>query len=105
MESRTEIVSVKLPNGREVQFEATATGGKEDVSFIDEALSFDKVTEAIEGIIDGLKETLGKARPDKASVRFGLKVGIADGQLTALVVKGKSEANLEITVEWLKQSN
>lgn len=103
MESRTEIVSVKLPDGNEVQFEVTVPGGKGDVSLIDEALPIDGLTNTIESMVGVLKATLAKAKPDKGSIKFGVKVGLADGKLTALVVKGKSEANLEITLEWGKK--
>ena len=49
-----------------------------------------------------------KARPQKATVKFGMELAIVprtgyaneSGQLTAVIVKGPGKANLEITLEW-----
>lgn len=103
MISRTESIAVNLPNGSQAKFEVIPTGGKQDVGFFDQVLSFDNVTSAIEGIAESLKDTLDKAKPQKATVTFGVKVGLEKGQLVALVVNGTSEANLEITLEWGKE--
>lgn len=99
MESRTEIIPLKLPDGREVKIEATPIG-EEDVAF--DIRPFEEVTDAIEGIAEAIIASLQKVKPDKASVKFGLEVAIESGQLTALIVKGASKANLEITLEWGK---
>jgi hypothetical protein len=96
----TEIATVQLPNDKQVQFEATPIGGKENVSAHGVVLPFDEVTNAIEGMVEAIKDTLSRAKPEKASVKFGVKVGLESGKLTALIVKGSSEANLEITLEW-----
>jgi hypothetical protein len=60
------------------------------------------VTDALEGIVDAIAQTLQKASPDKASVKFGLELAIEPGGLTAVIVKGSGKANLEITLEWNK---
>jgi hypothetical protein len=46
---------------------------------------------------------LKKARPKKATVKFGMEMAIEAGQLTAVIVKGSGKANLEITLEWEAQ--
>ncbi|MEH2272661.1 MAG: CU044_2847 family protein [Nostoc sp.] len=97
----TEIVKVQLPNNKEVQFEVTRPlDGKQDISATNQILPFDEITDAIEGMVEAIKDTLSRAQPQKASIKFGVKVGFESGKLTALIVKGSSEANLEITLEW-----
>ncbi|NER99250.1 MAG: hypothetical protein F6J86_36415, partial [Symploca sp. SIO1B1] len=61
-----------------------------------------QATDAIEGIADTLKQSLEKIQPTKASVEFGLEFGYESGQITAMIVKGGSKANLKITLEWQK---
>lgn len=96
-ECRTQSVPVKLEDGTTVYIEATSTG-REDVAF--DLKSFSQVTEALEGISRALAQSLQNIQPDKASVKFGLELAIESGNLTAVIVKGSSKANLEITLEW-----
>jgi hypothetical protein len=96
-EVQSERVPVQLANGAIAYVEVSQTG-HQDVSF--DLKPFHQVTQALEGIIDALSGTLHRTLPDKACVKFGLEVGIEAGQLTAIIVKGASRANLEITLEW-----
>ena len=96
-ESRDDTVPVQLPNGAIAKFQVTSTG-REDVSF--DAKQFQPVADAIEGVVAMLAAPLRKARPKKASVKFGMELAIESGQLTAVIVKGSGKANLEISLEW-----
>jgi hypothetical protein len=98
-ESRTEAIPVKLPNGTIAKIEVASTG-EENVAF--DVHPFQEVSDAIEGILDAVAGALQKARPSKATVKFGLEVTIESGSLAVLIVKGSSKANLEITMEWEK---
>ena len=98
-ETRTEKVPVQLPGGTVIKVEVEQTG-REDVAF--DVKPFKQVTKAVEEITEALAETLQKAKPDKAIVKFGLELAVDSGQLTAVIVKGSSKANLEITLEWSK---
>lgn len=100
-EAFTEKIPVQLENGKVIKIEVSQTG-QEDVGFDDEPLSFKEVTDALEGIVNSLNNTIQKVNPDKASVKFGMKLAVEAGQLTAMIVKGSSKANLEITLEWSK---
>lgn len=93
----TEKIPVKLPNGAVIKVEISDFG-REDVAF--NALPFDDIAPALEGITSAIKETLEKAKPKKASVKFGLEMSIESGNLTAAIVKGSGKANLEVTLEW-----
>jgi len=96
----TEKVAVELPNGTTIDIEVSGVGRK-DVS--SDTFSFSDITAALEGITTALKGTLEKAKPQKATVKFGLEASIESGKLTAAIVKGSGKANLEITLEWSEQ--
>lgn len=96
-EPSTEKISVVLPNGSIIKIE-TSEFGREEVSF--KEFSFDSINNAILGITTAIKETLEKARQKKASIKFGIEVGVESGNLTAIIAKGSGKANIEVTLEW-----
>jgi len=93
----TEFIPVKLADGTTFKIEVTQMG-REDVATT--ILPFKQVTQALEGIIEAIAGTLEKVKPDKASVKFGMEVGVEAGILIAMIVKGTGKGNLEITLEW-----
>ncbi|MEO0770187.1 MAG: CU044_2847 family protein [Cyanobacteria bacterium J06649_4] len=93
----TERISLELEDGRIVQVEVEDTG-RSNVSI--ERRAFKEAMENLEGVIEALTSTINKVRPTKASVKFGVDIGIESGQLTAVIMKGSSKANIEITMEW-----
>lgn len=101
MESRTEIVPVQINNNVQVMVEATIVGTEEDVAI--DIRPFQEVTDAIEAITSAMVQTLEKVRPDKASVEFGIEIGVQSGKLTTLIVQGSSKGNMKITLEWTKK--
>jgi hypothetical protein len=90
-------VPIRLPNGEIVQVEVSESGRKD--TSIDPHL-FDELSGVLEGVTVALSETIKKAKPRKAVIKFGLELAVESGKLTAIVVKGSSKANLEITLEW-----
>jgi hypothetical protein len=98
MDHKTEKVEVKFANGATAYFETSAVGGEEEVAF--DIRSFEGVLDAIEGVSQSVLAAVGKVKPSKASVEFGVEVAMESGQLTALIVKGEGKANLKITLEW-----
>ena len=93
----TERISLELEDGRVVQVEVEDTG-RSDVSI--DRRTFREAMENLEGVIEALTSTVNKVRPTKASVKFGIDIGVEAGQLTAVILKGSSRANIEITMEW-----
>lgn len=98
MTTRQDLIPVKLANGAQIRVAATMLGSEEDVAF--KLLSFDDVTNTIEGIASSLNAALQKVKPKKASVEFGLEVAVESGALTTLLVKSSGAATLKITLEW-----
>lgn len=97
-ERRTKIVEAKLEGGPIIRVQATSLGGPERVGI--ELPSFKEVTDAVEGIARSVLVSLEKVKPRKATVEFGLEIGVESGKLTAIIVKGSGTANLKITMEW-----
>lgn len=97
METRTEIVKAELVNGTTLHIQTTLLGGEEEVAFT--LPSFKEITDAIEGIAESVVATLQKVKSQKATVEFGLEVGLQSGKFTALLVQGTATANLKITLE------
>ena len=96
-------VPVKLPNGVTVQIEVNeSSGGRKNVSA--DVFNFDDISIVIEGITTALKDTLSKAKPQKATVKFGLEISTVSGKLVSAIVSGSGKAILEITLEWNDQS-
>ncbi len=100
MEDRTrvEIIPAQLPNGTTILVQATSAGGREAVS--GGIASFTDVTEALEGIAQSITAIWDKVKPQKASVEFGIQIGIESGKLTAMFVKGSASADLKVMMEW-----
>lgn len=100
--SSSNTIPVLLPNGATVKFEVTQTGLEKASANFDKK-QFQPVADAIEGLVQMIATPIQKVRPKKASVKFGMELAIDSGQLTAVIVKGSSKANLEITLEWEEQ--
>lgn len=93
----TELIPVDLGDGVIVQVEVTETG-REKVRA--GTLPFDSVGRAIAKISQVVAAPIQAAKPTKASVKYGLAIGIEQGSLVAAIVRGTGTANLEITLEW-----
>ena len=96
-DENTERVPVELEDGNTIYVEVVQTG-RQDVAF--DVLKFENVSETLTSIVKSVAEPINKARPTKASVKFGLELGVEQGSLMAALVRGTGTANLEITLEW-----
>lgn len=101
MESPTKIIPLQLSDGTVIKVEITPIG-EQPVS--SKTRIFKDATKVIKAIANDISETLSEVKqevkPDKFSVKLGLEIAVESGELTALIVKGASKANLEITMEW-----
>jgi hypothetical protein len=92
------VVTVEI-NNTPVQLEVQAAGDRETAVTM-RTPSFDGVVKSIKEISGELTKALSELKPDRATLEFGVDVGIEAGQLTALLVKGSGSATLRITLEW-----
>jgi len=96
--TRTKPVKVTLDNGTVIYVQARVVKGEEDIVSL--TGSFEKVTQAIEGIAQSLTAAWEKAKPSRASVEFGVEFAYEAGQVLAMFVDGSTTASMKITLEW-----
>jgi hypothetical protein len=89
---RTRIIQAELADGTIIDIQSSVRG-EEDIAAT--TFSFKEVTDKVEGVAAAVMDTLKKVKPQSASVEFGIEVAVESGQLTALLVKGTSTANLK----------
>jgi hypothetical protein len=94
----TIIIPATLPNGTVVRIQARRLGGREQVGITTQL--FSDLTDSIQGIVEGLAETLKQAKPKKATIQFGIEASIESGKLVAILCNGEAKANLKMTLEW-----
>ncbi len=98
-----EVVEVTLPGGQTMLARVHATDpvptGPRDVG-LGEQLSFGGVTDTLRQIGEAVVAAIGQVRPERASVEFGLDLGVKSGKLTGLLVEGDATATLKVTLEW-----
>ncbi|MBD2301508.1 CU044_2847 family protein [Nostoc sp. FACHB-190] len=97
MEIQSRIITVELADGTNIKVEATPIGDRKPNI---QVRPFSEVTTPLEALVTEIAEVLNKVKPDKASVKFGIDIGIESGKLTPILVKGNDTGNLEITLEW-----
>ncbi len=97
MELQSRIISVELTDGTVVKVEANSVGTSK-IGL--QTRPFSEATTAIESLTKEIAETIQKVKPDQATVKFGIEIGIDAGKLTAVLAKGTSAANLEIILQW-----
>lgn len=99
---RVEAYPAKLPNNMVVLVQPVNAGGREQVVSGD--LSFEGVTDAVQGIAQSIVAIWEKVKPDRATVEFGVQIALQSGKLTAMFVQGSGSADLRITMEWGKKA-
>ncbi|AFY43072.1 CU044_2847 family protein [Nostoc sp. PCC 7107] len=97
MEIQSKIITVELADGTNIKVEATVIGDRKSNI---QVRHFSEVTEPLAALVKEIAEVLNKVKPDKASVKFGIDIGIESGKLIPVLVKGHDIGNLEITLEW-----
>jgi hypothetical protein len=99
---KTRVVPAQLSNGGgTIYIEAREVGPpRKQVSSKPEDYQFDRLTDSIESIATRVTDALRNVKPQKATVEFGIDVGVETGGLTGLLARGKGNASLTITIEW-----
>ncbi len=96
--SRTETVEVSLDDGTTFYIQAKTPVDEMNVGI--KAASFEKVTQAIEGVARKLSDIWKKVEPSRASVEFGVEFTLESGDIMALLVENSTTASMKITLEW-----
>lgn len=98
------VVEVVLPNGTVALVQAQDLdndGGQvaEKVAWAD-SFDFAHVSGTLEGVAHAIRSGLRKTVPTKTTVELGIQLAVKNGKLTALLVEGKADVSLKITLQW-----
>jgi NTP-dependent ternary system trypsin peptidase co-occuring protein len=99
LDTERELAPVEVEDGRVVLVEVRRGTMEEDVSSLGR-FGWDDIGDSIDAITRRMQTAIANARPRRASVEFGLDVGVESGKLTSMLVKGSGSATLTIKLEW-----
>ena len=100
METDVVVRKAKVGTDRVILVEARIAGDREEDVGTHQLLAFDGVEQSITAISERVMAALTNARPDHASVEFGIDVTVESGALTGLLAKGSGSATLKVTLSW-----
>lgn len=102
------VVEVELPNKTVALVRAADLdeGGQvaEKVGW-KETFDLSEVSGTLEGIARAIRSGLEKVAPLKTTVELGIQLAVKNGKLTGLIVEGKADASLRVTLEWGGESS
>lgn len=97
------VVEVVLPNRTVALVQAVDLdeGGQvaEKVGWKD-TFDLSGLSGTLEGIADAIRSGLEKITPSKTTVELGIQLAVTNGKLTGLIVEGRADASLKVTLEW-----
>jgi hypothetical protein len=100
MESDTVVRRAQVGSDLVILVEARRPADAEEDVGVRNLLRFDGVEQSISTIAQRVTAALQSARPDRATVEFGIDVAVESGQLTGLLAKGAGTATLKVTLSW-----
>jgi len=95
-------VTVRLPSGAPMKVEISDSSAGDGMASVgirdafDLSSALDTLSELGAITVDKLKA----AKPTKATVEFRLGFTLESGKLTSMIVGGKGDASLTVTLEW-----
>jgi hypothetical protein len=100
MANSSVLMPVTVQGGGLIRVQATNLDPEQDISL--SLPDFKQVTDSIRAIAAAVGDVLEEISPTKASVEFGVEVGVDAGSLVALLVKGTGKSTFKIVLEWEK---
>jgi hypothetical protein len=94
------LADVELPGGGVVQVRVVEGSDGLGSAGLGERLHLDDALAQIGVLATLVRESLEPVKPTRATVQFGVGFSITGGRLTSLIVDGKGEASLLISLEW-----
>ncbi|MFI2208491.1 CU044_2847 family protein [Streptomyces sp. NPDC020141] len=97
---------IELPGGAVVHARLSSPGGgygedDEDVGFADRAAArVRQLEELIGGVGASVLAAAAAARPDEASVSFGVELTMKSGAALAVLAAGEAKASVQVTLVW-----
>ncbi|MFE0251834.1 CU044_2847 family protein [Streptomyces sp. NPDC059010] len=100
----SHIQDIELPDGTVVTARigaADAYDDQEDVGFTEAATAkVEQLQELIKAVGGSVLDAAREARPDEASITFGVELTAKEGLAVAVLARGEAKASLEVTLTW-----
>ncbi len=93
-----QVIELPLEDGNIIYVDARIIDRERPVAL--RSVSFDDVISQVEIIAKKCYLVLETIAPSKATVEFGIEVGLTTKGLAALIVDGSGKGNMKITLEW-----
>ena len=100
---KKDIVEIKLDNNTTILAEAlvkNSNNGREKIASEIAEKKFSDFSNTVGKIASETLKPLKQINAKKLTVKMGMNIGVESGKLTALLVEGSANANIEITIEW-----
>jgi hypothetical protein len=101
-----KIVTATLEDGNSVGVQVTAASSDElaSVGLRDGVAGLDDALKQVSSLAASVQHHLERLAPSRTSVEFGIAFTVTAGHLTALLVNGKSDMSMKLTLEWDRTS-
>ena len=100
-ENTASVITAKLPSGAPVKVEVSGSDSGDGMTSVGlRDLDLSTALDAVGEIGSALVEKLKAAKPSTATAELRFGFAVEAGKLTALLVGGKGEASLTVTLEW-----
>ena len=100
-----DLVSVE-EDGVEFLVEVRGGGpGGAGTAGLADRLDLQGVSDTIKVVAHQLKRAWDDAKPDEATIEFGVDVTMKSGKLTGVLVDGEAQAALKVTLTWKKSDD
>src|SRR4051812_15557828 len=100
---RGEVATTRLPSGNTVKVQLVGGGDQMGSVGLRDTVDLDGAVEAVAEVGYLLLEKLQSLKPTKTVVELTFGFTAEAGKLTALIVNGKAEAALTLTMEWVHE--
>ncbi|WP_306336778.1 CU044_2847 family protein [Streptomyces sp. KL118A] len=99
------VQQIELPDGKIVHARIGASGAHgeddEDVGVLDTAVArVEELGELIRGVGASVLDAAAAAKPDEASVTFGVELSAKPGKVIAVLAEGEAKASVQVTLTW-----
>ncbi|MEV6552552.1 CU044_2847 family protein [Streptomyces sp. NPDC051597] len=99
---------IELPGGAVVLARVSAAGGyaadDDDVGVIENAVArVERLGELIAGVGRSVLDAAAAARPDEATVSFGVELAVRAGAAVAVLADGEAKTSLQVTLVWRRE--
>lgn len=84
----------------EVRDDDGSSGSDAGTAGLADRLDLQGVSDTVKVIAHQLKKAWADAKPDEATIEFGVDVTLKSGKLTGVLVDGEAKAALKVTLTW-----